>query len=44
MSSMETNVGSPPMVSRTSPICNLLVDLVAEGFDALPLLFAYTGG
>ena len=38
MSSIDTNVGSPPIVSRTSPARQLGVDAVAERFDRLPLL------
>ena len=33
MSSIETNVGSPPIVSRTSPAAEFPVDVVAERVD-----------
>ena len=38
-SSTDTNVGSPPMVRRTSPRQQLRVDVVAERLDLGPLLF-----
>ena len=42
MSSIDTNVGSPPIVSRTSPRGQLAIDAVAEREDRLPLLVAST--
>ena len=38
-SSSETKVGSPPMVSRTSPALQIGIHLVAERDDFVPLLF-----
>ena len=37
-SSIETKVGSPPMVRRTSPVVSSLVDRLAQGVDRRPLL------
>ena len=38
-SSIETKVGSPPMVRRTSSAIELLVDLLAESVERLPRFF-----
>ena len=41
-SSIDTNVGSPPIVRRTSPAVELVIDALAERVDRLPLLLACT--
>jgi hypothetical protein len=41
---VETKVGSPPMVRRTSWALSFLVDLAAEGLDLAPLLLAVGEG